>query len=144
MRNMKVKELMAEEPTLVKPDESLKEAAAKMTEIDCGMLPVGTPEKVEGVITDRDIVIRAVSQGKDISEETVREYMTDDVFACNEDDQLEDAAAKMRSHNVSRLVVRNHQGVVTGVLSFGSILRGQADANEIANIVKHATGSRAA
>lgn len=144
MRNTKVKDLMISHPVLIDPRATLKQAAAIMAKIDCGMLPVGTADKLEGVITDRDIVTRAVSKGKDIKAEQVKNYMTAPVFACNEDDTLEDAAAKMRTHKVSRLVVRNHEGKVKGILSFGGILRKQADAEEIANIVKHTTGVRAA
>ncbi len=144
MQNTKVKELMTAHPVLIKPDATLYEAARKMKNVDCGILPVGTKEKLEGVITDRDIVIRAVSQGKDENKEMVKDHMTDAVYACNEDDYLEDAADKMRDHKVSRLVVKDHQGKVTGVLSFGGILRKNADADEVANVVKHATHKAAA
>ena len=144
MRNTQVKDLMTENPVLINPDMTLKEAAAKMRDIDCGILPVGTEDKLKGIITDRDIVIRAVSRGKDIAREQVKDYMTADVYACNEHDTLEDAADKMRVHKVSRLVVKNKAGKVTGILSFGGILRRNADAAEVANVVKHATGTRAA
>lgn len=139
MQNTKVKELMTEHPVLIKPGATLYEAARKMKNVDCGVLPVGTEDKLEGIITDRDIVIRAVSQGKDVKKEQVKDYMTKTVYACNEEDYLEDAADKMHDHAVSRLVVKNKQGKVTGILSFGGILRKNADADEVANVVKHAT-----
>ena len=71
-----VKDLMWSEPPMVSPDATLKEAAAKMTEVDCGVLPVGTGSKVEGIITDRDIVVRAISKGKDPSRERASDFMT--------------------------------------------------------------------
>ena len=144
MRNAKVKDFMTSEAVLIAPAATLKEAAVKMKAVDCGVLPVGTPDDVQGIITDRDIVIRAVSKGKDITKEKVKDYMTTQVFGCNENDTLEDAAAKMRTHKVSRLVVKNSKGTVKGILSFGGLLRKQADAEEISNIVKHTVGTRAA
>lgn len=145
MRNAKVKDFMTSEAVMIAPTATLKDAAAQMKNVDCGVLPVGTPDDVKGIITDRDIVIRAVAKGKDITKEKVMDYMTTQVFGCNENDVLEDAAAKMRMHKVSRLIVRNSKGTVKGVLSFGGLLRKQADAEEIANIVKHtALGSNAA
>ncbi|QQG37451.1 MAG: CBS domain-containing protein [Micavibrio aeruginosavorus] len=134
---------MTDHPVLVTPKTTLKEAAAKMRDIDCGILPIGTEDKLKGIITDRDIVTRAVAKGKDISKELVKDYMTEEVFSCNEHDTLEDAADKMRIHRVSRLVVKNKAGKVVGILSFGGILRKDADAGEVANIVKHATHMRA-
>lgn len=144
MKNTKVKELMTENPVIISKSNTLQEAAEKMKTIDCGFLPVGTIDRLEGIITDRDIIIRAIAEGKDPSKEMVKNYMTVAAYGCNEDDFLEDAANKMREHKVSRLVVRNHQGKVTGVLSFGGILRKNADADEVANVVKHAIHTVAA
>lgn len=138
MRNTKVKDLMTQHPVFINADATLQEAAEKMKTVDCGVLPVGTPKHIEGIITDRDLVIRAMSKGKDPAKESISAYITKHVYACNEDDVLEDAADKMRDHKISRLVVRNKQGDVTGVLSFGGILRRNADADEVANVVKHA------
>ncbi len=141
MKNTKVKDLMTQHPVFISADATLQEAAEKMKTVDCGVLPVGTPKQIEGVITDRDLVIRAMSRGKDPSKEKVSSYITKHVYACNEDDFLEDAADKMLDHKISRLVVRNKQGQVTGVLSFGGILRRNANADEVANVVKHAVGT---
>lgn len=138
MKNTKVKELMTGDPVVVSPEASLKEAAAKMKSVDCGVLPVGTEDRLLGMITDRDIVIRAVAAGKDPAKEKVADYMTGKVYSCSEEDYLEDAADKMREHGVSRLMVKNRQGRVRGILSFGCILRRNANAEEVANVVKHA------
>lgn len=139
MRNRKVKELMTDKPCVIKPDSTLQEAAQMMANVDCGFLPVCREDDVIGIITDRDIVIRAVSRGLDPGKEKVINHMTHDCFGCREDDYLEDAAEKMREHKVSRLIVRNSKGQVSGVLSFGGILRKNADSKEVANVVKHAT-----
>ncbi len=139
MRNRKVKELMTGKPCTIAPDATLQEAAKMMANVDCGFLPVCSKSDVMGIITDRDIVIRAVSRGKDPTKEKVLNYMTNECFGCHENDYLEDAAAKMHDHKVSRLIVRDSKGQISGVLSFGGILRKNADAKEVANVVKHAT-----
>ena len=135
-----VKELMTSHPEMISPAATLDQAAKKMKAVKCGALPVGTENKLKGIITDRDIVIRALAEGKNPATEKVGDYMSDPVFACNEKDTLEDAAEKMQQHKVSRLVVRNHEGKVTGILSFGSILKNDANPKEVASIVKHACG----
>lgn len=140
MRTTKVISLMTENPVFIAPDATLAEAAQKMREIDCGILPVGSAGHVKGVITDRDIVVRAVAENAAPAAEKLSAFMTKAVYACSEMDYLEDAAEKMRMHNVSRLLVKNKAGIVTGILSFGSILRRDADSQEVAGIVKHATG----
>lgn len=135
----KVKELMTENPVLVDPNMTLEKAAKQMRDIDCGVLPVGTEQKLKGMITDRDIVIRAVARAKDVSREQVRDYMTEEVFSCDEDDTLEEAADIMRAHKVSRLIVKDKAGGVCGILTFGCIFRKDEDSDEIANVVRHAT-----
>lgn len=135
----RVKDMMTENPVFVEPKASLYEAAAKMQFINCGMLPVGDENEVIGVITDRDIVIRALAASKNPASTTVSNCMTREIFACNENDSLNDAAEKMRAHKVSRLLVKNHKGKVVGILSFGGILRKQAAASDVIHVVERAT-----
>jgi CBS domain-containing protein len=136
----KVKELMTRHPVLINPGATLEQAAKKMETIDCGALPVGTENKLTGIITDRDIVIRALAHGKNPATEKVSGCMTDEVYACNENDSLEEAAETMHKYKVSRLVVKDKEGKVTGILSFGSLFRNEADPKEIAEVVKHCSG----
>ena len=99
---------------------------------------------LEGIITDRDIVIRAIAEGKNPSEEEVVEYMTEETYACNEDDSIQDAADEMRKHQVSRLMVKNEDGKITGILTFGAILRKDNDSAEISEVIDRAVGGKAA
>ena len=140
MQNTPVKELMTRKPILVRADDTLQEAACKMRDADCGILPVGTEDSLQGIITDRDIVMRAVAQGKNPAKEKVGDYMTKQVCTCIESDTLEDAARNMHQNRISRLVVKNKLGKVTGILSFGSILRNDARPEELVSIIKHAAG----
>jgi CBS domain-containing protein len=134
----KAKDLMTPNPVMISPSATLQQAAKKMEAVQCGALPVGSENKLKGIITDRDIVLRAIAKGKDAAHEKVSDYMTAGVFTCNENDSLEDASEIMHAHRVSRLVVKDGEGKISGIISFGSILRNEASAIEIANIVKHA------
>lgn len=140
----KVKELMTESPMIIAGDASLAEAAQKMKSVDCGVLPVGTWDTLEGIITDRDIVVRGVAEGADVITAQVRDYMTEEVFYCNEEDTLAQAAEQMRKHDVSRLVVRDAGGQARGILTFGCILRKGKDIKEISNVVECAVGKKVA
>jgi CBS domain-containing protein len=144
MQNSQVKEVMKEEPVMISPDATLEEAARKMKENECGVLPVGTEDKIQGIITDRDIVIRAISEGKSPATERVRNYMTPEVCSCEESDTIMEAAEKMHDNNVSRLVVKDAEGKACGILTFGSILRKKDDQAEVSDIVACATGKKAA
>ena len=142
--NTQVKDLMKKNPVLISPLSTLQDAAKKMRDIECGVLPVGTADRLEGVITDRDIVTRAVSRGKNIAKELVRDYMTPEIFSCHETDTLEKAIDKMRTHKINRILVRNATGKLTGILSFGGILKKNKDNAEVANVVKHVLSTQAA
>jgi CBS domain-containing protein len=144
MQSTKVKSVMTENPAIISPDTSLKQAAASMDALNCGVLPVGKEGKLEGIITDRDIVIRAVSQGKDVNAEIVRDYMTPELFYCKAEDGLDHAAALMHQYQVNRLLVQGEDGRVCGIISFGCILRKDNDPGEISDIVECALGRKAA
>jgi CBS domain-containing protein len=136
MKTLTVKDLMVKNPTVISPDATLQEAEEKMKSLDCGILPVGTKSKVTGMITDRDIVIRALSASKDPMEERVGDHMTSKVQFCKESDTVRQAATLMKKHGISRLLVKNGNGnSVTGILSFGRILREVDDIDEIAEAI---------
>lgn len=144
MQSTKVKVVMTHNPSVIAPDSSLKRAAQKMEAIDCGILPVGTEGKLEGIITDRDIVLRAVARGKNVNTEKVRDYMTPEIYYCKEDDALEQAAELMHRHHVNRLLVQDESGNLSGIISFGCILRKDNDTVEVCDIVERAVGRKTA
>lgn len=143
MANKKVKELMETDLERISPEATLEEAARKMKECGCGFLPVGEEDSAEGIITDRDIVIRAVAEGKDPTRVTVRECMTGEVCVCKETDTLEEAAKIMSENNISRLVVKNDSENICGVLTFGRIIRTNDNPQETSAVVECATGKKA-
>jgi predicted transcriptional regulator len=140
----KVKEMMTKNPVIIPAETSLVEAAKKMRSVDCGVLPVGSWNNLEGIITDRDIVVRAVAEGANINSAKVRDYMTKEVFYCNEEDTLAQMAEQMRKNGVSRLVVKDYEGNACGIVTFGCILRKNESLSEIGEVVENAVGDKAA
>ncbi len=136
MRITQVKEVMTPHPALIPQNTTLMEASAMMRDVNCGVLPVGREDKIKGVITDRDIVVRAVARGKNAAKETVADYMTTEIYDCRENDSIESAVDTMRKHKVGRLVVRNNADKATGILSFGDVLWRGPDVSETTAIVE--------
>jgi CBS domain-containing protein len=118
---MKIKEVMTRGVETVRPDQTLQEAAAKMKSLDVGPMPVTEGDRLVGMITDRDIVIRAVAAGKDTRSAKVREAMSTDVVCCKEDDDVKDAAQKMKDRQIRRIVVVDAGQKVCGIVSLGDI-----------------------
>jgi CBS domain-containing protein len=119
---MKVEEIMTRTVYFVGANASIRQAAEIMQGSHCGLLPVGTEKRVLGILTDRDIVIRAVADGKDAEHTKVREIMTKNVYACVYDDELETVADEMRQQCVKRLLVENESGKVVGIISRNQLL----------------------
>ncbi len=126
MKHIRVKDIMTPEPFIIPPSMVVKEAAQRMKDIDCGVLPVGTEDKVVGMITDRDITLRVTAEGRDALKTPVQEVMTHAVHYCNENDDIEDAAEEMRKRNVARLVVTNGKKA-TGIVTMTCLLRAKGD-----------------
>ena len=137
MITFKVEDFLSPRVIFINADSTLQEAAMKMKNHDCGFLPVGDQNHVEGVITDRDIIVRAVCEGKDLAKTKVKDFMTSPAISCNVLDGLQDAVEKMHAHKISRLVVKNSFGTVMGILSFGNLLTKESDAHDVANVVMH-------
>ena len=124
---MLVREAMTGHAEYIPSDTTLKRAAEKMRELDCGFLPLGdSPEgKLLGVITDRDIVIRGIAEGFDPVATTVDRIKSDKVLYCFQDDDLVEAARSMHDMQVYRLVVLDYMEdkKLCGVISLGDITR---------------------
>lgn len=124
---MQVKDVMTKDCEFISPNTTLSEAAQQMLDLDCGFLPIGDArqDKLQGVITDRDIVIRAIAKGMDPTQTTVDQIETGKVFYCYEEDSLDTATASMRDQHVYRLVVvsKANNKRLSGVITLGDILR---------------------
>lgn len=122
----KISEVMSSDVQTISPDATIEEAAQEMRDGDFGLVPVAEDEELLGVITDRDIAIRAVAGGKDPST-LVREIMSEEVVWASEDDSVEDAARIMSDHQIRRLPVVDAEQHLVGIVSLGDFAVDSAD-----------------
>ena len=117
---MKVSEVMTRDVVVANPRQSICDAAKLMAECDTGALPVGENDRLVGVITDRDIAVRAVA--KRLSPDTpVRDVMSQEVLYCFEDEEVEHVARNMADQQVRRLPVLNREKRLIGIVSIGDL-----------------------
>jgi len=117
---MRVSEVMTPGVRVVSPDQTISEAARLMAEIDAGSLPVGEDDRLVGMITDRDIAVRAVAEQKPPTTK-VREIMSQEVLYCFDDQDLEDIAQNMGEVKVRRLPVVDREKRLVGIVSIGDL-----------------------
>lgn len=114
---MQVKEIMTHNAETIGSEANLTEAAQKMRLLEVGALPVWEGAEVVGMITDRDIAVRATAEGKNPSSTRVSEIMTPEVFYCFEEDDIHEAAAMMEEKSIHRLLVLNSDNEPIGFVS---------------------------
>jgi CBS domain-containing protein len=124
---MRIREVMSCRVEIVFPDNTVHEAAARMKARNVGSLPVCEHDRVVGMITDRDIVIRAVAEGKDSRTARVRDIMTSEVVYCDEDLLIAEAALLMQERKVRRLVVLNREQQLVGIVSLSNLATDTGD-----------------
>ncbi len=116
------REIMTPSPQCCARETTLNEVANLMVEADCGEIPItDSSNRLIGVITDRDIVCRAVAKGKNPSAVTAGEFMTQPVVVVNEDTKLEDVVAVMEENQVRRVPVVDAAGCCCGIISQADI-----------------------
>ncbi len=113
---MKVSEAMTRDVQIASPDERIQDIAKRMAENDIGFMPVGDHDRLVGMITDRDIVVRCVAAGKD-GDARVRDAMTQDVKYCYEDEDMDHVVSNMGDIQVRRLPVVSRDKRLVGVVS---------------------------
>lgn len=117
---MKISEMMTRDVQMASPDQSIREAARWMADLGCGALPVAEGDRLVGMITDRDIAVRAVANG--LSADTpVRNVMSSEVMYCFEDQSVEEIARNMRDIQVRRLPVLTREKRLVGIVSLGDL-----------------------
>lgn len=117
---MKISEVMTRDVGIASPDDTIRDAAGIMSECDAGAVPVGQDDRLVGVITDRDIAIRAVAAGKS-PDTPVREVMSAEVLYCFEDEDVDHVARNMGDNQVRRLPVLNRDKRLVGIVSIGDL-----------------------
>src|SRR5262245_51264914 len=117
---MQVREAMSDDVSIANPNQSIREAAMLMAKIDAGSLPVGENDRLVGMITDRDIAVRAIALGKG-PDTPVRDVMSQDVKYCFEDDDISEVAQNMADIKVRRLPVLDKGKRLVGIVSLGDL-----------------------
>ncbi|MBD0274170.1 MAG: CBS domain-containing protein [Acetobacteraceae bacterium] len=120
---MRVSDVMSRHVEFIEADAPVQEAAVLMGELDVGALPVGAPERLEGVLTDRDVLYRVVARGLDCAAVRVRDVLTTPVLSCRPEDDLRSAMDLMAANHVRRLPVRDGAGRVVGWVTLADISR---------------------
>ena len=118
---MDLKKIMTSPVETIAPDTSLQEAAKKMLDLGIGLLPVSKGQKVVGIVSDRDITIRAVAKGLDPARTAVRDVMSNEVFSCPPGSDVTEACNLMEEKQVRRLVVMDTANAPVGIVSLGDI-----------------------
>jgi CBS domain-containing protein len=116
-----VRDVMTPNPETVSDRDSVRDAARIMKDADTGVVPVVDGRKIIGLITDRDIVVRGVAEGKDIANMKVNEIMTKSVRSVREDASVNDALEMMSSADIRRIAVVNQNDELVGIVSLGDI-----------------------
>jgi CBS domain-containing protein len=120
---MRAKDLMTSNVECIPPGMFVKEAARRMRILDTGFLPVCENDRLIGAITDRDIVIRGVSEGKDLENCEARDLMTEDVLWCYDDQTADEIAEYMASKEIRRVLILDRNKRLCGVVSIGDLAK---------------------
>src|SRR5689334_2860214 len=119
---MKVQDIMTKEVEVVHPDDSVQEAARRMRVREVGFLPVCEDDRLVGVLTDRDIVLRSTAEGTHPNQSIGRDLMTAPIIYCFDDQDVQEAAKLMEEHQIRRVaVLSRHDKRLAGVVSLGDI-----------------------
>ncbi|MGQ0558083.1 MAG: CBS domain-containing protein [Sphingosinicella sp.] len=119
---MKVSDCMTRDVQMIEPNQPISQAAQFMLKADTGSLPVSDGDRLVGMITDRDIAVRAVADGRG-PETPVKDVMTDEVLYCYEDQTIDEIARNMSEQQVRRLPVLNRDKRLVGIISLGDLAR---------------------
>lgn len=118
---MLVRQVMTPNAECIPPGATLRQAAARMRDLDVGSLPVCDHDRLVGILTDRDITVRSVSAGHDPESDRVRDAMTQSIVFCFDDQPIEEAARRMKDRQVRRLPVLGRDHRLVGIVSLGDL-----------------------
>lgn len=131
---MDVRDLMTNDPACCDPDTGLQDVARMMLDNDCGAIPVCDEGKPVGIVSDRDIAIRAVAEGRNPIEMTASEIMSSPVETVMEDTSIDDLLDLMEDKQIRRVVVVDDEGAVCGIVAQADIAEYASD--EVAEVVQ--------
>lgn len=118
---MKLSEIMSPDVRCISPDSTLMEAAGVMRDLDVGAVPVCDHDRLVGMLTDRDLALRAVADGRDPGRTSVRDTMSEGIVYAYDDQPVEEAAHLMEEKRIRRLPVLNRDKRMVGIVSLGDL-----------------------
>jgi CBS domain-containing protein len=133
---MKVRDVMTPNVEVIEPDAPVQAAARKMKSLDVGSLPVCDGRRLVGMITDRDVAVRAVAEGLDPQQTAIRDIMTPKILYCFDDDDLERAAVIMHDQQIRRLPVINREKKLVGIIALGDLAVDMTDQELIGEVLE--------
>lgn len=133
---MKLSDVMHRNVELIPADATVREAAERMGSLDIGSLPVHVDDRIAGLVTDRDIVVRSIARGDDPDKTRVSDVMTSKVEWCFDDESIDEASKKMSALQIQRLVVLNRDKRLVGIVSLADLVRGRGDAPAVAHAIE--------
>jgi CBS domain-containing protein len=129
---MRISEMMTRDVKVTAPTQSIRDAARLMADLDVGALPVADGDRLVGMITDRDIAVRAIASGRG-PDTPIRDVMSQEIKYCYEDQTLEEVAQNMGDIKVRRLPVVNRDKRLVGIVSIGDIASSGESDQEVGN-----------
>jgi CBS domain-containing protein len=138
---MRISDIMTREVESIGPDDTLQEAAQRMKEFGVGPLPVCENHCVVGMVTDRDITLRAVASGLDPATTAVRDVMSEEVVCCFEDQEAEVAARLMQSKQIRRVLVLDRDKKLVGIVTLADLAAEALDNQRAGEILQEVSGA---
>lgn len=132
---MKIRDLMHKGIEVMPPETPVAKLAIRMREKDIGAIPVGTRDELQGIVTDRDITVRAVANGKDLTKLTAADVMTKGAICCREDERVRDVLRTMEEKQIRRIPVLDEKHHLIGMISLGDISNAMPD-KQTAEVMK--------
>ena len=133
---MRVAEVMSRGVEPMSATCTVQQAATVMAEMDVGAVLVGSEDALEGILTDRDIILRVVVDGRSPGEVTLGEVMSSRLFTCRPEDSAEDALREMRDRQVRRLPVCDDDGKLVGIVTLADLSRAGRDPSQLAQALR--------
>jgi CBS domain-containing protein len=133
---MQLKNIMTQHVEVISPEATLQEAAEKMQQFDIGPLPVCDGEQLVGMLTDRDIIVRAVAKGRDPKTTPVREAMTPNIAYGFEDQDVQEAARIMEECQIRRLPILDRAKRLVGIVSLGDLAVRTGEQQQVGEILE--------
>jgi CBS domain-containing protein len=134
---MKVLNFMTKKPVTLKEKYTVLRAVKEIEEHDCSFLPVvDDNHNIQGIVTNRDIIVKAIAKDKDLSKMPITDIMSKNVICCEEEDSLQQAISQMSRHDIRRLLVKNNNGELSGILSIIDVINKVKDNSLLVELLK--------